>query len=197
MTQGTSRPGRRALHPAQCGPGTTVHSSADRRLAVEHWLLATLCGPGRDRARMEWQEQQVTLLPLGALLCAVRIPERVVHALARTDHPQMAAEYLKAALEDGPVIHDPRHARYYALVPASTPQAWHRALPDWRSLGVDVLGREALLGVPGVDVDADAADGWSSYWAVPMPSAGILCDPMVLARMMAAAMRRLTPEAGA
>lgn len=181
--------GLRLVEPAE------VHLGSDRRLTVEHWLLAALGEHGRDRARMEWQEQQVTLLPLGARLCAVRIPEHVVHALARTDHPQMGAEYLKAALEDGPVIHDPRHRRYYILVPPSMSQTWRGALPDWRSLGVDVLGRGALLGVPRVDVGA--ADGWSSYWAVPMPSAGILCDPMVLARMMATAMRRLAPEAGA
>lgn len=196
MTQGTSRTGRAVLRPVECGPGVTVHSSADRRTAVRQWLLSSLGDHGRDRARLEWQEESVTLLPLGTLFSAVRIPDQVVHTVARVHDPRMVAEWLTAALDDGPVIHDPRGRRYYALVPAGMPQRWHKAADDWRRLGAEFLGRDAYLGVPPVDVTELDAGTYASYWAVPMPSLGVLCDPTAVAQLMAAAARRLEQEAG-
>lgn len=186
---------QRALRPVEIEPGVLVHPSADRRLATEHWLLSTLSDAGRDRAREEWDKIRVTLLPLGTLFSAVRIPEHVVHAVAFTDDTCMVNEFLAAALDDGPVIHDPDGHRFYALVPASMPKRWHEAVDVWRDdLGVECLGRDTYLGVPNVhdtelDTDTDA-----SYWAVSMSSAAMLCESLAVARLIAAAARRLTTD---
>ncbi|MFE3858451.1 hypothetical protein ACFXPN_45895 [Streptomyces griseorubiginosus] len=184
----------RALRLVQAEPGVLVHSAADRRLAVEHWLLATVDERGRDRVRMEWNTYGLAVLPLGARLAAVRIPERVVHAVAHTDHLGMVAEFLAAALDDGPVIHDQQRCRYYALAPASMPQQWREAVPDWATLGVEFLGRDWQLGIPPARLELADAGTWPCYWAVPMSSPGMLCDPMAVGRMMAVAMRRLARD---
>lgn len=184
-----------AQRPVEPAPGVLVHSSADRRLATEHWLLSTLDANQRDRARREWQEPGVALLPLGTLFSAVRLPERLVHALARVYEPRMVGEFLAAALDDGPVICDPRGRRFYALVPASMPARWRKAADEWRAgFGVDCLGRDSYLGVPKVDAVALDPQTWASYWAVSMSSAGMLCDPLAVARLIAAAARRLDQE---
>lgn len=183
------------LRPVESEPGVLVHPGSDRRLAIEHWLLSTLPAPGRDRARVDWQEQEVTLLPLGTLFSAVRIPERLVHALARVHDPRMAAEFLAAALDDGPVISDPRGSRYYALVPASMPTTWRKTAAAWRADEVECLGREAYLGVPRVEATALDPQTWASYWAVPMSSAGMLCEPQDVAKLIAAAARKFDTEA--
>ncbi|NEB00640.1 hypothetical protein [Streptomyces sp. SID13726] len=182
------------LSLVETGPEVPVVTSAERRLAVEHWLLSTLPGPGRDRARMEWQEQEWALLPLGTLFAAVRLPERVVHAVARTDNPLMVDEFLAAALDDNPVIHDPLGHRFYALVPASMPRRYGPAAQEWRDYGVEILGSDAFLGVPRVDAEVLDTRTQASYWAVPMPSAAMLCEPLAVARLLAAAARRLGAE---
>ncbi len=146
---------------------------------------------------MEWQEHQVTLMPLGVRFCAVRIPEHLVHTMVRADHPQMAAEYLAAAFDDGPVIHDPIHRRYYALAPASMPERWRKATPHWQALGVHFLGREATMGIPRVDCVTLNPTAWATYWAVPMSSAGVLCDPMAIAKFISAYAGVAVPEGGA
>lgn len=185
----------RPLRPVETEPGTLVHSSADRRLAIEHWLLSTLDASSHDRARVEWREQGVTLLRLGTLFSAVRIPERVVHAAARTDNGRMVDEFLAAALDDAPVIADHQGLRYYVLVPGSLPTMWHEAADAWRAdLDVECLGREAYLGVPRVDAVVPDSQVRASYWAVPMSSAGMLCEPSAVARLLAAAARRLASE---
>lgn len=184
-----------ARRPVELAPGVVVHPTADRRLAVEHWLLSTLPDQGRERARWEWQEQDVTLLPLGTLFSAVRMPERVVHAVARTDNPRMVDEFLAAALDDGPVICDPSGRRFYALVPANMPARWHETADAWRDeLGVDCLGREAYMGVPRVDAVELNPQACASYWSVPMSSLAMLCEPLAVARLIAAAARKLATE---
>lgn len=191
----TIETGRRALRAVECGPGVLVHPSSDRRLATEHWLLSTLPGSGHDRARLEWQEQGCALLRLGTLFAAVRLPEQVVHAVARIDNPLMVDEFLAAALDDGPVIHDPRGRHFYALVPASMPTSFHAAVQEWRAaFGVECLGRDAYLGVPRVDAVVMDSQVRASYWAVPMSSAAVLCEPLAVARLLAAAARRLGRE---
>lgn len=178
-----------ALHLVPAQHDVIVHTAAERRLAVEHWLLASLDGPKRDRARMEWQEYQVAMMPLGVRFCAVRVPERLVYRAVRTDDARMAAEYLAAALDDSPVIHDPRHRRYYFLAPASMPERWRNAASPWALSGVEFLGREAMMGIPRADCLTLNPQAWATYWAVPMPSAGLLCDPATIAKFIAAAMR--------
>lgn len=188
----------RHLNIVDASSAVSVTTAADRRLAVSHWLLSTLDAPRRDRARMEWDKHEVALLPLGGLFSAVRIPERVVHAVARTDRPQMVAAFLAVALDEGPVIHDAASRRYYALVPATMPERWHEAAEVWRTeFGVECLGRGTHLGVPEASREALDEATRACYWAVRMPSLGVLCAPQAVARMIAAAARRLAPESGA
>ncbi|WP_406418083.1 hypothetical protein [Streptomyces sp. NBC_01614] len=175
-----------ALRPVETAPGVLVHPTADRRLAVAHWLLSTLPAQGRDRARLEWRHQGLAMLPLGTLFSAIRIPGRLVMAITGTLVPHEIDGFLAEALDGGPVICDPRGPRYYALVPASVPSTWRDAADDWRDADVDVLGRGTLLGVPPVDaVGLDAATH-ASYWSVPMESMGMLCAPLKVARLIAA-----------
>ncbi|GAA0905580.1 hypothetical protein [Streptomyces thermoalcalitolerans] len=184
---------QQALRPVECEsqPGVLVHPAADRRLAVGHWLLAACPDEHRGYARAEWEQQGVALLPLGALFSAVRIPARLVHAVAGRTRPEHVDEFLGQTLE-GPVICSPRHQRYYALVPPSMPVSWHRAMDDWRTQDVDCLGRGTYLGVPRPDaVEPRPLD---PYWSVPMPSLGILCPPLAVARLIAAGRHRLMGE---
>lgn len=172
-----------------------VHTSADRRLATEHWLLSTLDGPHRDRARMEWQEHQVAMLPLGTLFSAVRLPgDLVLAAAGLTWQPSLLDAFLDEVLDGGPVICDPPNHRYYALVPASMPETYRQAAEDWLPLGVGCLGRGTVLGVPRTDAVAFDEGPWVSYWSVPMGSAAMLCQPLHVARLIAAGERQLGRE---
>lgn len=181
--------GHSALRPVETDPEALVHTTADRRLATEHWLLSTCAPAGRDRARTEWQTHGVALLPLGTLFSAVRLPGALVQALAASRDPEDIDPFLEEALKDGPVICDPQGSRYYALVPASVPRTWRKAVDDWRAHDVDCLGRESYLGVPRVD--AVEYQPYGSYWAVPMSSAALLCGPLDVARLIAAGVHRL------
>ncbi|GGX26636.1 hypothetical protein [Streptomyces lomondensis] len=173
------------LRPMRAEPGLLIHPTTDRRLATEHWLLATLPAPLRDRARSEWEQHRVAMLPLGGLFSAVRIPERLLTALSISTEAGCLDEFLAEALGGGPVICDPRFSRYYALVPAGMPATLHQMAKAWRALEVDCLGRGSYLGVPRLD----AVSGeyvFASYWSVPMHSAAVLCNPLTVARLIAA-----------
>jgi hypothetical protein len=189
----TSDHSQRALRPVEDSPGVLVHATADRRLASEHWLLATLPAPARAQARMEWRELEVALLPLGTLFSAVRIPARLLACVAGSAQPPVLDAFLRETLNGGPVICDPHFARYYAMVPSSMPRTWHRALDDWRDMDVDCLGRGTYLGVPRVD-----AVEWTSpraaYWSTPMDSPAELCSPPQVARLIADARHLMPPE---
>lgn len=133
---------------------------------------------------MEWSgEGGVALLPLGTLYSAVRIPEHLVHAVAGSTEPAAVDEFLARALLGGPVICDPSGRRYYALVPAST-------ATRWRHGDADCLGRGTHLGVPRLDALEPDPQAWASYWAVPMPSAGVLCEPEAVAQLVVVAAYR-------
>lgn len=81
---------QQAVRPVECEsqPGVLVHPAADRRLAVGHWLLAACPDEHRGYARAEWEQQGVALLPLGTLFSAMRIPARLVHAVAGRTRPE-------------------------------------------------------------------------------------------------------------
>ncbi|XUL90983.1 hypothetical protein ACQ86D_33770 [Streptomyces galilaeus] len=169
-----------------------MHTSFERRLAVEHWLLSTVPGMGRDRARMEWREHAVTMLPLGTLFSAVRLPGDLVLAAACSGwDPEQVDAFLDETLDGGPVICDPHQRRFYVLVPASMPDKWRKAAEEWRPLGVECLGHGTILGVPRVDATESSADVYASYWSVPMSSAGVLCAAVDAARLIAAGQREL------
>jgi len=170
-----------------------VHSCAERELAIADWLLST--HPAPAEARREWAENKVVLLPLGTLCSAVRLPARLVHAVADCGDPVDVDAFLDEVLDGGPVVCDPRGPRYYALVPGSMPTTWRDAAEEWGRLGVDCLGPGAYLGVPKVDVVEFDPRTFASYWAVPMPSAGMLCAPLKVARLIAAGKRVLEEDA--
>ncbi|MEU6505103.1 hypothetical protein [Streptomyces sp. NPDC046942] len=183
----TAAPRTVALRPAESKPGVLVHSAAERRLATEHWLMATCPTSGHERIRTEWQENKVALLPLGTLFSAVRIPGRLISAMALTEDLEEIDAFLDDALNGGPVICDPHSHRYYALVPASMALTWHQAADEWRAKAdVDVLGSGTYLGVPRVDLTEFDPQGCVSYWSVPMESAAVLCAPLAAARLIAA-----------
>jgi hypothetical protein len=188
MTTDTHRPALRAVEPA------AIDTSAECRLAAQHWLLSAYAAPLRTRARSEWQDQGVALFPLGTLFSAVRIPGRLVAALACTSVPADVDAFLDRVLDGGPVICDLYGRRYYALVPASMPATWHQALDDWRAMDVDCLGRGTYLGVPTVDAVKFDPQSYASYWSVPMSSAAVLCQPLNVARLIAAGRHQLHEE---
>ncbi len=174
-----------AVEPVPAGPGIRVHPAADRRLATAQWLLSTLPSSARARARDEWQELGVTLLRLGTLFSAVRLPATLVTAAAGgRPSPEELDAFLAEVLDDGPVVCDPRHQRYYALVPASIPRTWTAAVDEWRSQDVDALGRDTYLGIPRPDRTREPKMR-DPFWAVPMESAASLCSPLAVARLIA------------
>lgn len=175
-----------ARRPVEAGPGVRVHTRADRDLAVRHWLQAGLREP--SEAAQAWARGDVALLPLGVRFAAVRIPDRMAYAAAASKEPAEVAEFLAQVLDDGPVICDPRHCRYYVLVPASCAVRWDHA-------EAECLGRGWHLGVPRVDAVGPDVPWWGSYWAVPMPSAGVLCDPDLVAELVVHGGRILAAQA--
>ncbi|MER6139177.1 hypothetical protein ABT174_03825 [Streptomyces sparsogenes] len=185
------------LRPVDGGAGALVHSRADPRLAVEHWLLSALPQSSRRRAIEDWERYKLAVLPLGTLFSAVRLPGRLVLALSGgTMLSGEADQFLSEALGGGPVICDPRGHRYYALVPAGMPRTWHQAAEEWRTQEVDCLGRCAYLGVPRADVEQPDVAA-ASYWSVPMAPAARLCAPLTVARLIAAGCHELNKWADA
>ncbi|CAM5650021.1 hypothetical protein SFUMM280S_07289 [Streptomyces fumanus] len=117
-----------APRPVEAEPGALVHTTADRRLAIEQWLLST--HPSPRHARAEWIRHGVLVLPLGSLFSAIRVPGRLIQALAASTASDVDA-FLADALDGAPVICDMQGPRYYLLVPASVPRTWHDAADDW------------------------------------------------------------------
>jgi hypothetical protein len=74
------------------------------------------------------------------------------------------------------------------------PVTWRQAADDWRPLDVEVLGRDTYLGVPRVDVVESDVRTTASYWSVPMSSAAMLCQPLNVARLIAAGRHQLAEE---
>ncbi|MFJ5059009.1 hypothetical protein ACIP96_06265 [Streptomyces nigra] len=184
-------PALRLVEPRAVVPGS------ERRLAIEHWLLATLPRERHRAARAEWSSCGVAMLPLGGLFAAVRIPGELVYAFTRTRDWRTVDPFLRETLA-GPVICDPHNGgRYYALVPGGVPITWKEAAEDWRVSDVEVLGRDTVLGVPSVDAVDFNEEACASYWSSPMSSAGELCAPLHVARLIAACAHEITgsPEA--
>lgn len=172
--------------PLGVEPGGFIHSTADRHLATEHGLLAALPASLQDRARWEWEQHRVAVLPLDGLFSAVRMPERLLTALSTSTEAACLDDFLAEALGGGPVICDPRFSRYYALVPASMPATLRQIADAWRALEVECLGRGSYLGVPRLDA-VSRKRAFATYWSVPMESAAVLCSPLAVARLIAAA----------
>ncbi|GGU35800.1 hypothetical protein [Streptomyces daghestanicus] len=181
----------RLPQPVEAQPGIPVRPTSDQRLSAEEWLLSASPLPGRARA--ELREHGVVLLPLGGLFSAVRVPGRIVQALAASTDPAVIDAVLADVLDGGPVVCAVRGPRYYALVPPSMPQTWRDAVEDWRDDDVACLGRASYLGVPAPTAVAHPRSGATSYWSVP-PRPGTLCRPLAVARLIAAGVHLLGDE---
>lgn len=188
-----------ARTPVETAPGVNVHPGTDLRLAIEHWLLATLPTPeARDKARAQWATHGLAMLPLGGLMSAVRIPAALVQAVAQTLNPPAIDDVLAEALAGGPVVCTMQGGwRYYALVPGRTPHTRHDLAKGWQRQDVECLGRGAYLCVPPVGQDRYDPATRASYWSVPIAGMGELCDPLTVARFTAAAMHAAAQLEGA
>ncbi|MCE7551104.1 hypothetical protein [Streptomyces thermodiastaticus] len=168
-----------AAHGADGGRSVTAPTqlvtARERAHAVAHWLL---CAAAEDveAAQQRWREGGAALLACGGLFAAIRLPGYLLRAAAGTRDPGEMDACVRGALEGGPVIADPYADHYYALTPAST--AW--SLRDRGPRGLAVLGRGCYLGVPSPFPDAPQM---RAYWAVPMESAGELCDPRLVRKL--------------
>ncbi|AYG83151.1 hypothetical protein DWB77_05347 [Streptomyces hundungensis] len=149
-----------------------MRTTADRDAAVAVWLADSLNRPAG--AREQWEEYHLAVLALGRRFSAVRLADDLVYAVAATAGPVTATAALRRLR--GPVIHDVRGHRFYALVPPSPPS---------QSLGpyATYLGLGNYIGVPRVG-DAEPVERLAAYWVVPMATPGALCDPMQLADLI-------------
>ena len=168
-------------------PGTVV-TRAERDQAVEDWLRAA--AHDITKARDEWRTMGVALLRCGGIFAAVGIPAELVHAAAGSDEPDAVDAFLRDALHGGPVFTGAYWRTYYALVPASTAR-------HWRCREAECHGVGSYIGVPRPGRTRGEVARWHSYWCVPMDSPGELCEPDVVAELVAAglAKRRETAEA--
>lgn len=158
-------------------------TDAAQREAMAAWLADSLNRP--DDARRQWTDRHVALLALGRRFSAVRLADELVYAVA-VGKGAITTAALRECLR-GPVIHDPRNRRFYALVPCS---------PPGPSLGryATYLGLGHYIGVPRVgDNEPDGTLG--SYWAVPPAAPGALCDPIRLNGMIDAGNAALDVQA--
>ncbi|MEU9555525.1 hypothetical protein [Streptomyces fumanus] len=183
-----SRTTQPVVRPADAQPGVLPH------LTTERWLLSTHPSP-RD-ARAEWAEHGVAVLALGTLFSAIRIPGRVVQAVAASTDPADIDAVLDEILGGGPVICDIHGPRYYALVPANVPRTWRDAVDDWRKDDIECLGHGTYLGVPRLDAVEFAVRGTASYWSVPLTTPARLCRPLAVARLIAAGVPTPAEERG-
>jgi hypothetical protein len=153
--------------------GGHIVTTGERHLAIEHWLL--LSARDRVQARAEWQHDGLTYLRCGARFTAVRIPDVLVHAAAKSRAPEQVDAFLAHALEGGPVIASPGLSRYYVLVPPSAAAHWRE------DTGTQCLPAGMELGVPPLSMTR--YERGVSYWAVEPASAGELCQPGLADRL--------------
>jgi hypothetical protein len=159
-------------------PEDTYTSSADPVSGgtVQEWLAAA--HPSPSTVRNEWSGvAQLALIPLGQSFEAVRIPEDIVHAVARSDEASTVNTWL-AQRVDGPVVHDPGCRRYYALVPPGTCEMW-------ATRAAECLGEGTYLGVPRTDRTELDDHTRASYWSVPMSRPGALCKAATVLEVVA------------
>ncbi|MFG2720828.1 hypothetical protein ACGFW5_21400 [Streptomyces sp. NPDC048416] len=162
----------------------TTMSSAVRN-ATAAWLAASLNRP--EDAYTQWADRRLAVLALGRRFCAFRLADELVHAAGNATGFPTPTTILRTLA--GPVIHDPRGSRYYALLPPAPPG------PD---LGphATYLGLGHYIGVPRVG-DDQQTETWSSYWAIPMSAPANLCDPNRVLGLIRAGTAALDEEADA
>ncbi|MGW0086544.1 hypothetical protein [Streptomyces sp. NPDC003393] len=161
-------------------------TGAERRLAVEHWLLCS--APNCRESLWEWREDDVTFLRCGARFTALRLSGAVVHAAAGTADPVQVGAYLAEVLDGGPVIAAHGLSRHYALVSPMAARSQKRREPV-----AECLPPRTLLGVPPVARTTYQAG--ATYWAVPMDSPGELCIVALVDQLARRGQRCLNKDA--
>lgn len=158
--------------------------------AIVSWLARGHPDPGK--ALKQWQEHRIALMPLGRAYSAIRIPARLVHAVVGSSDRSESDAFIATALR-GPVIADRAGVRYYALVAPLVPPNYGPHVGDrWGELGVEILGTGTDMGVPRHGTAFDPEVPLRSYWVVPVASAGQLCDPARVVRLIATARAAMT-----
>ncbi|MEV6947053.1 hypothetical protein AB0N07_34850 [Streptomyces sp. NPDC051172] len=155
---------------------------------ISEWLARA--HPVPQRARAEWSNQAVALLPLGGLFAAVRLPGELVHAAVNSEDASQVASALDALLQ-GPVIHDHRTTgpTYYALI------NWGAGVIQQMDHNEDApcLSTGTYLGVPRID----RREPPGTYWVVPPRYDGDLCRPGAVRSLIAKGRRTLALHATA
>ncbi|MFE9312852.1 hypothetical protein ACFYM5_35375 [Streptomyces sp. NPDC006706] len=153
-----------------------IVSGAERRLAVEHWLLSV--AEDIHRARQDWRTEGVALLRCGGVFGVVRISETIVRAAAGSEDTATVDRYLARALLGGPVFMDQENLRYYVLVGTSTGRRpeWERARDD-----AEFMGSGHYLGVPALDATSPEA---RMYWCVPMDGPANLASAPAVSQLV-------------
>ncbi len=149
---------------------TQVPSQAENRLIAD-WLAQAHPLPGR--ARREWTDAYVAMIPLGRRFDAVRVPARRVHTAVASEEPATVAGALRDWLH-GPVIRDlrsPAGAYYFLVTPGAQWDGPEERLSTGTFLGVPRVGHIAYL----------------MTWVVPPEHPGNLCDVTALRTLLATA----------
>ncbi|MFJ1590656.1 hypothetical protein ACIOD0_10470 [Kitasatospora albolonga] len=153
----------------------TVQLGREQRLAGGHWLLGA--APSLQEARADWEESGSAWLRPGALFGAIVVRAGVVHAALGADSP---IECASLADVGGPVFYSDegfgREGAYTALVPASVAM-------QWAVRGSIPHHRQALLEIPAPEIVRP--ERTPSWWVVPLDGPGTLCDPGLLAALVA------------
>lgn len=160
-------------------PVTSVTTASERATAGGHWLLGA--APSILEARASWERSGSAWLTPGVLFGAIHIPAGVVHAALGEDSPMECTAALDVRLCGGPVFYGDqgfgREGAYTALVPASVAGAWavRGSIPHHRM---------ALLEVPAPEAVGPEQTG-RLWWAVPLDGPGLLCEPGLIAALVA------------
>ncbi|MFI6639488.1 hypothetical protein [Streptomyces sp. NPDC050504] len=170
--------------PDGSGPtrsGATRPVPTDPVAAVAAWLAST--APAPDTAYEDWSASLggVAFLPLGVHFDAVRIPIRLVRAVAGSEDDREIALALEELLSGGPVLSN-GYRWYHALVPVGTKAAWTRT-------DAECVGEGTWLYVPH--------PAWTScgiYWAVPPRRIGAACAARDVVRLLERARRAVGVE---
>ncbi|MFW3477117.1 hypothetical protein ACN24M_39265 [Streptomyces microflavus] len=159
-------------------PVTSVTTASERALAGGQWLLGA--APSRQEARASWEENGSAWLRPGVLFGAITMPAGLVHAALGEGSPLECATALDVRLCGGPVFYGERgfgpEGGYTALVPAS-------AAMMWSAPGATPHHHKALLEVPAPELVRP--ERTMSWWVVQLDGPGTLCEPALLAALVA------------
>lgn len=162
--------------------------TASRNIRYERDARAWLLGAAEDRvlAEQEWMSPGgLALLRCGRGFTAVRVPALVVEAAVGTSGPDAVETYLGEEV-GGPCFTD-RERFYYFLVPDRTARTW-----DAGGAAVCLDG-SSFLGVPYPGLRRGMGSVW--FWCVPPVGMRDLCDPGVVAGVVACGRDRLAEQA--